>query len=42
MADKSPRQHMTKKTAAKSIKQKRLDKKSKAASSEAVGTSKKS
>lgn len=30
MADKSPRQHMQKKTAGKSIKEKRLDKKAKA------------
>ena len=33
MADKSPRQHMSKKTAGKSIKEKRLDKKAKAGSS---------
>ena len=32
MADKSPRQHMQKKSAGKSIKEKRLEKKSKAGS----------
>jgi len=32
MADKSPRQHMQKKAAGKSIKEKRLEKKSKAGS----------
>lgn len=31
MADKSPRQHMQKKAAGKSLKEKRLDKKGKAA-----------
>lgn len=41
MADKSPRQHLTKKTAGKSLKEKRLDKKAKAASSEIIPTSKK-
>ena len=34
MADKSPRQHMQKKTAGKSIKEKRLEKKSKAATTQ--------
>jgi hypothetical protein len=33
MADKSPRQHMQKKAAGKSIKEKRLDKKNKASGS---------
>jgi len=33
MADKSPRQHMQKKTSGKSIKEKRLEKKNKASSS---------
>jgi hypothetical protein len=42
MADKSPRQHLTKKTAGKSLKEKRLDKKAKAASSEGISISKKS
>ena len=42
MADKSPRQHMQKKTAGKSIKEKRLDKKAKGASTaEIIPTAKK-
>jgi hypothetical protein len=44
MADKSPRQHMQKKAAGKSIKEKRLEKKSKAgggASTEIIATAKK-
>lgn len=36
MADKSPRQHLTKKTAGKSLKEKRLDKKAKAASADGI------
>ena len=41
MADKSPRQHMTKKSAGKSIKEKRLDKKSKSGSAEIIPSTKK-
>jgi hypothetical protein len=42
MADKSPRQHMQKKSAGKSIKEKRLEKKSKgAATSEIIPSTKK-
>ena len=42
MADKSPRQHMQKKSAGKSIKEKRLDKKAKTAGSvEIIPTTKK-
>ncbi len=42
MADKSPRQHMQKKTAGKSIKEKRLDKKAKSSSNEIIPATKKS
>lgn len=42
MADKSPRQHLQKKTAGKSLKEKRLDKKAKAGTShEIIPSSKK-
>jgi hypothetical protein len=42
MADKSPRQHMQKKSAGKSLKEKRLDKKAKSnSSSESIIVAKK-
>ncbi|MDA8437160.1 MAG: hypothetical protein M0Z98_14390 [Actinomycetales bacterium] len=41
MADKSPRQHMQKKAAGKSIKEKRLEKRTKSGSTEIIPPTKK-